>query len=75
MENKLTDRCAIAPDSALTLNLFVVAAPAFGARGTEGRRAELIMFEQQGCEWCEVWNEEIASALPKRPEGKCELPD
>ena len=33
--------------------------------------AELIMFEQQGCEWCKVWNEEIGAVLPKTPEGKC----
>lgn len=33
--------------------------------------AELIMVEQAGCEWCEVWDREIAPILPKIPEGKC----
>ncbi len=31
---------------------------------------ELVMVEQQGCEWCERWNEEIAPAYPKTTEGK-----
>ena len=48
--------------------VFVAGGP---ARGAESSGAQLIMFEQQGCEWCEVWNEEIASVLPKTPEGKC----
>ena len=32
---------------------------------------ELIMVELAGCEWCEVWDREIAPVLPKTPEGKC----
>ena len=32
--------------------------------------AELVMVEQQGCEWCERWNEEIAPSYPKTTEGK-----
>ncbi len=32
--------------------------------------AELVMLEQQGCAWCEVWNEEIGIAYPKTDEGK-----
>ncbi len=31
---------------------------------------ELVMVEQEGCEWCERWNEEIAPAYPKTTEGK-----
>ena len=65
------DRRAITFASALTTIVFLAAAPTLSARDTEGSSAELIMFEQQGCEWCEVWNEEIASVLPKTPEGKC----
>ena len=34
-------------------------------------KPQLIMFEQWGCEWCEVWNEEIGPILPKTAEGKC----
>ena len=32
--------------------------------------AELVMVEQQGCEWCERWNQEIAPAYPKTTEGR-----
>lgn len=32
--------------------------------------AELVMVEQNGCEWCERWNQEIAPAYPKTTEGK-----
>ncbi len=42
-----------------------------GTAHAEVRGAQVIMFEQQGCEWCEVWNQEIAPVLPKTPEGKC----
>ena len=42
-----------------------------GVAGAQARGPELIMFEQRGCEWCEVWMEEIAPVLPKTPEGKC----
>ncbi|MAF49413.1 MAG: hypothetical protein QGH73_06960 [Rhodospirillales bacterium] len=33
------------------------------------RAAELVMFEEEGCEWCQVWNETIAPVYPKTPEG------
>jgi len=32
--------------------------------------AQLIMLEQDGCHWCEVWNEEVGVAYPKTEEGK-----
>jgi thioredoxin-related protein len=32
--------------------------------------AELIMFEQAGCIWCEKFNREIAPIYPKTDEGK-----
>ncbi len=31
---------------------------------------QLIMLEQDGCHWCEIWNEEIGVAYPKTDEGK-----
>jgi hypothetical protein len=34
------------------------------------RAAELIMFEQRGCEWCERWNAEIGPIYPKTEEGR-----
>ncbi len=32
--------------------------------------AELVMFEQWGCEWCEVWDEEVGTAYPLTKEGR-----
>lgn len=32
--------------------------------------AELIMFEQEGCPWCERWDEEIGEIYHKTDEGK-----
>src|SRR6185437_6254814 len=40
---------------------------AFGLSST--RAAELIIFEQAGCEWCEVFNREIAPVYGKTDEG------
>ena len=30
----------------------------------------LVYVAQQGCEYCEIWDEEIAAIYPKTPEGK-----
>ena len=57
--------------SALALSLCVLSAPVVRAQSPGAGGAQLVMFEQQGCEWCEVWNEEIGVVLPKTPEGKC----
>ncbi len=48
----------------LTLSLFLMVLP--------GKLAamELIMFEQDDCEWCEVWDKEISGVYPKTTEGK-----
>ena len=32
--------------------------------------AELVMFEQSGCVWCETFNREIAPIYPKTAEGQ-----
>jgi hypothetical protein len=32
--------------------------------------AELIMLEEDGCPWCERWNEEVGVVYSKTPEGK-----
>ena len=32
--------------------------------------AELVMFEQQGCEWCRVWHSRIGPIYPKTAEGQ-----
>lgn len=34
------------------------------------KAAELIMVEQNGCEWCERWNDEIGVVYHKTSEGK-----
>jgi hypothetical protein len=36
---------------------------------SSARAAELVMFEQAGCEWCEVFNREIAPIYGKTEEG------
>lgn len=37
---------------------------------TPARAAELVMVEQNACEWCETWNEEVGGIYEKTPEGK-----
>ncbi len=32
--------------------------------------AELVMVEQEGCTYCEMWNEQIAPIYPKTAEGR-----
>ena len=32
--------------------------------------AELVMFEQQGCEWCQAWHSQIGPIYPKTAEGQ-----
>lgn len=32
--------------------------------------AELLMFEEPGCEWCERWNEEVGIVYDKTAEGR-----
>ena len=31
---------------------------------------QLFMFEQDGCHWCEIWNDQISEAYPKTIEGR-----
>lgn len=38
--------------------------------GLPPRAAELLMFEEEWCEWCERWNAEIGPIYPKSAEGK-----
>lgn len=51
--------------TALVLGFTVLAAVPLSAAA-----AQLIMLEQDGCHWCEVWNEEVGVAYPKTEEGK-----
>ena len=43
--------------------VLVIAAP-------NARAAELLMFEEKWCTWCERWNDEIGPIYPKTTEGK-----
>ena len=47
---------------AVVLGLAVPAVPSFAA--------ELIMFRQMACEWCDVWDEEVGVVYDKTPEAK-----
>lgn len=40
-----------------------------GAIGT-ARAAELVMFESDSCEWCEIWHREIGPVYPKTREAE-----
>lgn len=44
----------------LALSSFVIKASAL----------ELIMFEQESCEWCEAWNKDVGVVYSKTDEGK-----
>jgi len=37
---------------------------------TASQAAELVMFEQEYCEWCEAWHDEIAAVYPLTDEGR-----
>ena len=44
---------------------------AFAVQGMAGlKAAELVMFEQENCEWCAAWNRDISKIYPKTAEGK-----
>ncbi len=53
----------------LTIVALLVCVYSFGVVSA-ARAAELIMFEEQGCPWCERWRKEIGVAYPSTPEGK-----
>ena len=48
----------------------VLALPVLAAAPGQSRAAELLMFEQAGCYWCKVWDEEVGVAYPKTAEGQ-----
>ena len=50
--------------------IVLVAAIAVFAALPTARAAELIMFEQAGCVWCETFDREIAPIYPKTVEGQ-----
>lgn len=38
--------------------------------GAPAKSAELVMFRQALCDWCEVWDKEIGGVYHKTPEGR-----
>lgn len=48
----------------------LIAAIFFAATLVTVRAAELVMFEQTGCVWCETFDREIAPIYPKTAEGQ-----
>jgi len=38
--------------------------------GAEPVRAELVMFERDGCPWCQRWHQEVGVGYPKSDEGQ-----
>lgn len=37
---------------------------------TGARAAELVMLDEEGCPWCELWREEVGEIYAKTSEGK-----
>ena len=50
--------------------LRIVLAILFALAGASAHAAELVMFEQAGCEWCAVFDREVAPVYGKTDEGK-----
>ncbi|MEO1544153.1 MAG: hypothetical protein AAFR75_09080 [Pseudomonadota bacterium] len=48
----------------------IVAIHSLALATRDASAAELIMFEEDGCEWCEKWNEEIGIVYDKTSEGR-----
>lgn len=42
----------------------------FIANMTFAQGSKLLMFEQDGCYWCEIWDDEISEIYPKTLEGR-----
>ena len=40
------------------------------SRAADAPVTELVMFEQTGCHWCEIWTAEVGPIYPKTSEGK-----
>ena len=61
--------CAPKIRKCFSLGACLVAIFIFSSLGN-ARAAELIMFEQAGCAWCETFDREIAPIYPKTAEGR-----
>ncbi len=64
-------RCPIGRLASMALALLVAAIwSAPGGTPGSAQAAELVMFETQGCTWCEVWDAEIGAVYHKTEEGR-----
>ncbi len=57
--------------SNLLIGAAIAAALGLSAPAAQAGSTELLMFEADYCEWCEVWNEEIGPIYPKTAESRC----
>jgi len=48
----------------------LVAILLFAGASSAGQAAELVMFRQHFCEWCEVWDDEVGVVYGKTREGR-----
>jgi thioredoxin-related protein len=48
----------------------LIGATLIALSAADARAAELVMFEQPGCEWCAAFNREIAPVYEKTDEGR-----
>ena len=63
-------RRPIGPLASMALRVLVLlVAATWGAPGN-AQAAELVMFEAEGCTWCEVWDQEIGAVYHKTEEGR-----
>jgi len=73
-----TTRFISGPIPGICQSMTVIAAPLIAAAivaiavlvSAPASAAELIMLEEDGCPWCEAWNEEVGVVYHKTTEGK-----
>ena len=58
------------PRAGMLLKTLAAAVVCWALLQARAHAAELVMFEQAGCEWCAAFDREIAPIYPKTAEGK-----
>ena len=53
-----------------SLIIVLTLAVALMGNSNTARAAELLMFESEGCSWCETWHREVGVVYSKTPEGR-----
>lgn len=54
----------------LPIIVFCLFAAMVSSGGDAAAEARLVMFEEDGCAWCEAWHDRIGPIYPKTGEGK-----